>query len=598
MSAVTGATDEQGSTMRLKGYLKRSAFAVMAGAALSVSIIAVAPTASGAATKASSSGGTATMALDENLAGFNINTSAASEFVLQEIMNMVWPQAFIVNNKLQPVLNNQLLDSASVTSTGSEPQTVVYKINPKAVWSDGTPITADDFIYNWQAQSANTAYTDVGGQPYDDATTAGYNQIASVVGSAPSGGAACAPGSTADRNAGLCPNGRTVTVTFKPSFADWRSIYTNIVPAHIARTVGWNTGFAGPAQAISGSWYTITSYNSNQSLVLTRNPSYWGTPGKLNKIVFQFFSDDSQLVPALQNKEINIFNPSTVNLSIVQTAAQVPNAKTATLPGLEFEHFDFNQADPYLAKLQVREAIAHGVNRQSIILRTVGQIQKGITPLGSRMLVSTQTGYKGTNYAFSTSQSINLMKEAGFKKASDGYFQPDYGPQQGKDLTFTIQSTSGNTIRSQTEQLFQAQMKAIGIKINIQNYDANTFFGTNLPNGTFQIAEFAWVTTPFVSGNQPIYCSYTNASGCDENWNHAASAEADKLMASGSSAPSQSKEINDYNEADSILWHNMVTLPLYQKPQFFAWSNNLKGVLPNTSSVGVTWNAENWSISS
>ena len=250
-SAVTGSADEQRGTMGVKGYLKRSAFAGMAAAALSVSIVAVAPTTSGAATKASSSGGTATMALDENLTGFNINTSASEEFVLQEIMNMVWPQAFIVNNKLQPVLNNQLLESAAVT--GDSPQTVVYKINPKAVWSDGTPITADDFIYNWQAQSGNSAYTDVGNQPYDDATTAGYNQIESVVGSAPSGGAACAPGSTADRNAGLCPNGRTVTVTFKPSFADWRSIYTNIVPAHIARTVGWNTGFAGPAQAISGS---------------------------------------------------------------------------------------------------------------------------------------------------------------------------------------------------------------------------------------------------------------------------------------------------------------------------------------------------------
>ena len=57
-------------------------------------------------------------------------------------------------------------------------------------------------------------------------------------------------------------------------------------------------------------------------------------------------------------------------------------------------------------------------------------------------------------------------------------------------------------------------------------------------------------------------------------------------MAAGSSAPSQSKEISDYNEADAILWQNMVTLPLYQKPQFWAWSNNLKGVLPNTSSVG------------
>ena len=245
--------------------------------------------------------------------------------------------------------------------------------------------------------------------------------------------------------------------------------------------------------------------------MLVRNPNYWATPGKLDKIVFTFFSDDSQLVPALQNKEVNVINPSTVNLSIVQNANQVPATTKATVPGLEFEHFDFNQADPYLAKLQVREAIAHGVNRQQLIQRTVGEISKGITPLGSRMYVPTQSAYKATKYAYSPSQSASLLKELGFKKGSDGYFQPNYGPQQGKDLTFTIQSTSGNTIRAQTEELFQQQMKAIGIKINIQNYDANTFFGTNLPSGTYQIAEFAWVSTPSVSGNQSIYCSYTDA---------------------------------------------------------------------------------------
>ena len=77
---------------------------------------------------------------------------------------MVWPQAFIINSNLQPVLNNQLLQSA--TQTSDSPQIVVYKINPKAVWSDGTPITADDFIYNWQAQSGSPAYSDVGNGPY------------------------------------------------------------------------------------------------------------------------------------------------------------------------------------------------------------------------------------------------------------------------------------------------------------------------------------------------------------------------------------------------------------------------------------------------
>lgn len=582
--------------MGLKGLLKRSVIAVMAVGALSISVVGVMPSASGAAEhQSSSSGGTATMALDENLAGFNINTTAAAEFVLQEIMNMVWPQVFIVNNKLKPVLNTQLMESAVETNT--DPQTIVYKLNPKAVWSDGTPITADDFIYNWQAQSGNPAYTDVGGKPYDTASTAGYNQIQSVVGSDPSGGAACDPGTAADRNVGMCPNGRTITVTFKPAFTDWRALFTNIVPAHIARTVGWNTGFSGPQQTISGSWFEIQSYNENQSLVLVRNPKYWGTPAKLNKLVFQFFGDDTQLVPALQNKEVNIINPSTVSLSIVQTANQVSGVKTATLPGLEFEHFDFNQADPYLAKSQVRNAIAHGVNRSTIIARTVGEISKAVKPLGSRMLMPTQPGYKGTNYAYSPSESNNLFKELGFKKGSDGYWQPNYGPEKGQDLTFTIQSTSGNAIRSQTEELFQAQMKAIGVKINIQNYDANTLFGTNLPGGQFQIAEFAWVTTPFVSANQSIYCSYTNPTTCGQNYDHYSNSQVDSLLKNGASAPSVSAENNQFNEADAILWQQMVTLPLYQKPQYWAWSNNLKGVLPNTSSVGVTWNANDWSIS-
>jgi peptide/nickel transport system substrate-binding protein len=535
------------------------------------------------------------MALDENLVGFNINTTAAAQFVLQEVMNMVWPQVFIVNNKLQPVLNTQLMQSAVQSSTN--PQTIVYKLNPKAVWSDGTPITADDFIYNWQAQSGNSAYTDVGGKPYDTASTAGYNQIQSVVGSNPAGGAACAPGSAADRNVGMCPNGQTITVTLKPSFTDWRSLFINVVPAHISRTVGWNTGFSGAQQTISGSWFEIQSYTQNQSLVLVRNPKYWGTPAKLDKLVFQFFSDDTQLVPALQNKEIDIFNPATVSLSIKQTAAQLPNTKTATQPGLEFEHFDFNQADPYLAKAQVREAIAHGVNRQTIITRTVGEISNAVKPLGNRMLMPTQPNYQGTNFAYNPSQSNNLFRELGFKKGSDGYWQPNYGPQKGQDLTFTIQSTSGNPIRSQTEQLFQAQMKAIGVKINIQNYDANTLFGTNLPGGQFQIAEFAWVSTPFVSGNQSIYCSYTNSTTCAQNYNHFASSQVDQLLKTGSEASSTSIENSDFNKADSVLWQDMVTLPLYQKPQYWAWTSSLKNVLPNTSNVGVTWNAENWTIS-
>ena len=180
---------------------------------------------------------------------------------------------------------------------------------------------------------------------------------------------------------------------YSTPYADWQGLFTNLVPAHIARTVGWNTGFSGPSQTISGSWYEIQSYTNNQSVVLVRNPKYWGTPGKLDKIIFSFFNDDTQEVPALQNNEVQVINPPSVSTSIVQTGAQIPNATKAIVPGLEFEHLDFNEADPYLAKLQVRQAIAYGTNRQEIINHTVGEISPGLKPLGNRMFVNTQPQY-------------------------------------------------------------------------------------------------------------------------------------------------------------------------------------------------------------
>lgn len=542
------------------------------------------------------SGGNLTFALDEDLAGFNINTSAADEFVLQEILDVVWPQAFIIQPNLQPALNTQLLESATQTSTS--PQTIVYKINPKAVWQDGTPIDGADFVYNYLAQSGNAAYKDVGGKAFDDAATTGYNQMKSVTASDPANGAAC---QTVTLNATLpnvpCGNGDTVTVVYSTPFADWKSLFSNIVPEHIATQVGWDTGFNDYTKVLSGSWYEIKSYSANSSLVLQQNPKYWGTPGKLNTITFTFVSDDSQEVPALQNGDVNLINPSSVSLSIVQAADQVSGIVKDTIPGLEFEHFDFNEANPYLAKLAVRQAIAYGTNRQEIIQRTVGEFSTGIEPLGNRMLMPNQPGYVNNGSAYATvnvSKAKSLLSGAGFTMGSDGYYHPTYGPESGQDLTLQISSTTGNTLRQETEELFQTQMKAIGIKITIQNYDANTFFGTNLPNGDFQIAEFAWVSTPFLSGNESIYCSYTNTAECGDNWDHFANSQVDSDVFDGAESTDQATETAKYNAADALLWQNMVTLPLYQKPQFYAWTNTYGNVIPNASDVGVPWNANAW----
>jgi peptide/nickel transport system substrate-binding protein len=407
-------------------------------------------------TGAVKTGGTLTFALDEDLAGFNVLQADDDEFVLQEVLDQVWPMTYVITPSLQPQLNTNVVTSAKVTSTS--PQTIVYQINPKATWSDGTPINAEDFIYNWQAQSGNPKYTDVGGKAYLPASTAGYSSIKSVTGS---------------------NNGKTVTVVFSTPFSDWQSLFWPLIPAHIAKKVGFNSGFQnfGPAVQVSGGPYEIQSYTQGESLVEVRNPHYWGTPGKLSKIVFRFITDDTQIPPAMQNGEVNLANPALASVAFNAAVRGVPNTTTSVIPGLEFQHIDFNEANPYLALANVRHAIAYGTNRSEMVQRIVAPLTTKIQPLENRMYMPIQPQYQNTSGSygnFNPSQAKTLLQQSNMTMGSDGYFHPNFGPEKGKDLTFNISTTSGVPVRSQIEQLFQADMKAIGIKINIQNYNAPT----------------------------------------------------------------------------------------------------------------------------
>jgi len=197
---------------------------------------------------------------------------------------------------------------------------------------------------------------------------------------------------------------------------------------------------------------------------------------------------------------------------------------------------------------------------------------------------------------FDPAKAKSLLQAAGMTMGSDGYFHPNFGPQKGKDFTVSISTTSGVPVRAQIEELFQADMKNIGVKIEVKNYDASTLFGTVGPKGEFDIIEFAWVSTPFASGNQGIYCSYTSPALCGQNWDHYANPQVDSLFNQALSTTNATQATTLYNQIDGILWKDMVTLPLFQQPQLFGWTSKYGNVIPNTSNLGFSWNAQEWGM--
>jgi len=196
------------------------------------------------------SGGTISFGMSQGPTGCNPHTPTGSTSATRLLLAAVLPSPFVVDGTGTVTPNSNLIQQSELVST--KPETIIYTLNPQAVWSDGVPITAKDFIYAWHQQKA-----DAPAAPGSVASVAGYRDIASIKGS---------------------NKGRTVTVVFHALFADWQMLFANLLPAHIMETVGWNPQCpsVNPAIDLSGGPFEITSVSAQTALLESIPPEYRG----------------------------------------------------------------------------------------------------------------------------------------------------------------------------------------------------------------------------------------------------------------------------------------------------------------------------------
>jgi glutathione transport system substrate-binding protein len=474
------------------------------------------------------------------------------------------PVAFHLTPDFKVTMNEDLLESAEQTS--EDPQTIVYKIKQNAIWSDDTPISADDFIYMWE--NLNGTKKDI-----DAASTTGYDQIKSVEGS---------------------DNGKTVTVVYKTPFRDWKSMFasgTYILPAHFMEKQpgGWNTGLdKNPQTFPSGGWFKIENWTQGQSLTLVRNDKYYGPKAHLDSVVFRFLPESTTQPAALQNNEVDLIYPQPQLDQVTQVKA-LPDVTSQINFGPTFEHFDFNFKNKHLGDLKVRQAIAKGINVEDLVNRTVKQFSDQASTLGNRIYMKTQPDeyqdHFGEYGKGDTAAATALLEEAGYTKGGDGIYA-----KGGDKLSLRISTTAGNQLRETQEELFQAQMKEIGVDIKIANAESTKFFGEWLPDGNFDIANFAWVGSPFsISGSQATYIT-----GSASNYGAYSSKKVDDLFAQANSEFDDAKAAELGNQIDQQITADMATIPLYQKPTFIAWRNTFGNIADNSTQDGPFWNANIW----
>ena len=556
-------------------------------------------------------GGTVVFASDQEPDGWNINTASSNLLALGQLTELVIPAAFRTLPTFEVVMDQNLLESAELTS--EDPQVVEYVIAEDAVWSDGTPISADDFRFMWQMMNGSNPDIDV-------ASTVGYDRIESVEGS---------------------DDGRTVTVTFAEPFSEWQALFSNILPAHIIPTLGgggadaegstttaaeegaaddsdagaadpgdtgapsqaavegWNNGLDGQnVPEFSGGPFAFTDYKPEQSVTLVPNEEYWGPQPNIDELVIRFDVDNAGIPAALENGEIDMAYPQP-QLDLVEEIEAIDNIETEINFGLAFEHIDFNLNNPHLTKPEVRDAIAHALAEEDLVARTVGQFSDEASVLQNRIWLTNQEQYEAHGDEFigaNIEEAKSLLEEAGYDCSSAPCTHPEDGP-----LSLRISTTGGNQLRENTQLVIQNQLKEAGIDITIDNVEGGAVFEKFFPESNlvadqdYDIALFAWVGTPFPSSNKALYTTEDPTLVNSNNTNYQ-NPEIVEIFDQALVETDQEALTDLYNQADEILWEDMPTIPLYQKPTFLPYRASIKGVEDNASTAGPLWNAYDWSI--
>jgi len=350
-------------------------------------------------------------------------------------------------------------------------KTVTFNLRPGLVWSDGQPLDARDVDYSWKLWANPKA--------------AAYNT----------------PFVMNIASADITNNNLTITFHLKSpmvSFASqWADGSTAPLPAHIYSTMDPAAITKSPDNlnpSVTSGPFMMSESKPGDHYTMVRNPKYYqaaqGYP-YLDKVVWRIVTDQNTILKDLQAGSIDSAWFLDVSKALAYNALSdyttVYDGGSAT-NSYSWEALWLNWNNKILGgNAEVRQAMAMAIDQQTLIQVA----RRGVAGARCQDHPSLQVPGYSANLAcpqFDLSGANALLDQHGWVKGSDGVRS-----KNGERLEFQYSTTAGNLWRADDQLINQANFAKIGIKLDIMDYPASTFFGSVLPGGkpgTYDVAEF------------------------------------------------------------------------------------------------------------
>jgi peptide/nickel transport system substrate-binding protein len=524
-------------------------------------------TSSGGAPKAA---GTLTVGAQQDAACADwVSNCAASAWGAYMMMYESMPRVFdyAKQNGIWTEVPNPMMAGMPEVSTVNGKQTVTYRISPAAVWSDGQPITSNDFKYTWDQI--------INGKDIYDPT--GYDSIESI--------------DTTDP--------KVAVATFKSPFASWTALFSadyGIYPSHLLEGKDRHAEMKNGYDWSGGPW--LYKWRKGVDVTLTPNPKWYGQKPTIQKVVFRIITNTASLFEAFKGNQVDAIYPTSDPSAISAIKDGIPGtqsvfaADTATVEALWIN----NAKAPFDSKV-VRQAFAYSIDRDAIVKRLFGGlgVNKAVNTLNPPIVAKYADQQAFANYTLNLNQVKTLMQGDGWTKNSDGYWE-----KGGKEAAFTIKSTAGDKRRELTEQILQEMLKSGGFKVSIKNPSADDLFNTMLPAGDYQVALFGSSATSLNPGLCSVLCSkYIPTKANDHTGNNTqwvSNPTLDTLLEKVDTDFNTASRIQASKQGDQVMAQEQVSLPLDPLPNIAMWSDKLSGPIADNALLSMFWNIHQWSL--
>jgi peptide/nickel transport system substrate-binding protein len=434
--------------------------------------------------------------------------------------------------------------------------TLTMTIRGGVKWSDGTPFTANDVVYTFNALKADPALDlnalwSVDSGPLTSVTLQGSDQVVFTFNAA------------------------------AQSYFYYVADQTVIIPQHI-----WGSFDQAKLDTQAdtnpvGTGPYLMSTCSQDNIKYLRNAKYWQ-------------SKPGHPVPQVAEVDYPAFLSNTsANLYLAQGSAQwgaqyIPNIQSYYIskspstrhywfpPTLNVSLFP-NLNNPLLSNLAVRQAISMAIDRSQVSQRG----ESGYEPAANQTGIVLPT-YKAwydkslDTTAYDPAKADQTLEAAGFTKGSNGIYQN----AQGQQLSFTVKTISGYTDWDESLQVITQELKAAGIQVTAQDENSDPYTN-DTQSGNFQLA---YGEMP-VAGPGPYYelrpMLFSGSIG-STNYSRYKSDATDTLFNQYSGA-SPAQQLQIIKQISTVMAQDLPVIPVVEGVDWYQYDTTSFGGWPTQS---------------